>query len=81
MERRIRNLERKMPPVISDELRAEVERLAAEHGLIAEELIADIRATFRAIGYPYTIDRYMAYVARRDGLTVDEIIASLEEMK
>lgn len=80
MERRLRTLERAIPPVVTPEARALAERLAAEDGCYtADELIAEVQATLQAVGQPYTTERIVRYVSRRDGIPVEELYAALEQ--
>ena len=76
-DRRLASLEARMPPVITPEIRALAERMAAEEGdrFTADELLAGVVETWRAIGPPYTTERMARHAAAATGGTVDELMA------
>lgn len=79
MERRIRALERIIPPAFSPEIRALAERLAVEDGRIytADELLAETQGIIRAIGEPFTAARAVAWLAKEDGIPEADLWAAI----
>ncbi len=61
--KRLQALEQNYPPVISPEIRARTERLAAETGVSTDELIAEAELLMYAAGPPYSVERVTAMIA------------------
>jgi hypothetical protein len=74
---RLERLEAAIIPAISHDVRALAERMAAEDGDLytADELLAEVEATMRAIGWPYTTERLAQHYAAETGCTVAELMA------
>ena len=76
--RRLAALEARLLPGITPEVRALAERLAAAldgDRYTADEMLVEVVAVYRAIGEPFTVARYAAYVARRDGVAMESVLA------
>lgn len=61
--KRLQALEQNYPPVISPEIRACAERLAAEAGVSTDELIDEAELLIYAAGPPYSVERVKAMIA------------------
>ncbi len=65
--KRLHALEQRDPPVLSLEIRAYAERLVAEAGVSADELIAEAERLMRAVGPPYSMQQAAALNAGETG--------------
>jgi hypothetical protein len=75
--RRLDRLEARLGLMWTPETYALAERIAADEGIPAAELVASVEETMRAIGPPYTVARFAAYIAQRDGISVDDLLAAV----
>lgn len=77
--KRLRALEQNYPPVISPEIRACAERLAAEAGVGTDELIAEAVLLMYAAGPPYSVERFAAMIAGETGRTGAGMLAEARD--
>jgi hypothetical protein len=75
--RRLDRLEAAIISAITPEVRALAARMAAEDGDLytADELLAEVEATMRSIGPPYTTERIARHYAAATGCTVADLMA------
>jgi hypothetical protein len=75
--RRLDRLEASLGPAVSPDVCALVERIAAEDGDLytADELLAEVEATMRAIGPPSTTERLARPFVAPCGCSVAELMA------
>lgn len=73
--KRLQALEQHYPPAISPEIRACAERLAAEAGVSADELIAEAKRLMQAARPPYSLERVAAMIAGETGRTIADVLA------
>lgn len=72
--KRLQALEQHYPPAISPEIRACAERLAAEEGIQADELIAEAERLMVAAGPPYNVERVATMIAGERGTSMADVL-------
>ncbi|MGI8403219.1 MAG: hypothetical protein ACR2OE_00360 [Thermomicrobiales bacterium] len=74
-EKGIQALEHSYSATISPEIRACAERLAAEEGIQADELIAEAEWLMVTAGPPYNVERVAAMTAGERGTSMADVLS------